>query len=625
MDKSTNMNNTLKTIPKFGGKAFREWRSKVRMAISYHNKGIFDVLNGEECPQDTSNPDAIEKWNSDNWDLFSILFFATTGSAHTVVRQFEGKKQGEGLGNGVAAWEALAEKYDSFTKETRRACYEELTTNKMAQGEDPDDFFTKMEDLRERLKDMGEIVSDERFEDIILQAISNDYDYVRQTSFRVRDFGLKEIKTTMRNMYIDSLSRPSTKPIAGRGVAMQASNGDSNIKCFNCKQIGHRRRDCPELLRDNKQHHQHNKGPKKKHWKKGSGQPGPKWCSLHKTTSHSDEECYKQQKDAHNKPQGRINFADVGSAHVPQADDSDEETIGFSFASVATSSLMPTAKSSTKPDKKVMSVIALGPAPKDLLKKQSDDSGLFAAFGETYAAESATAFPHQHTGKTNGRSITILVDSGSSGHYVDTDLHPGLKDCMRDYEVLKQPHLIVTAGEQVIEGKAKGTIIGTFNDQHGKKRPVSFSAIAVPGLGRHLFSPVVALEMGVATIFDSTQPRLEMGDVIVPLKRLGNDTTLCSVSLELDSPPNTAMRAESADLWHRRLGHINSRSLDVLRKIDNNGVDYTGTLKACDVCAIGKSSQRPHPKKATYDVSRPFQLVSTDLMGPMSPPALGGF
>lgn len=43
----------------------------------------------------------------------------------------------------------------------------------------------------------------------------------------------------MRNMYIDSLSRTSTKPIAGRGVAMQASNGDSNIKCFNCKQIGH--------------------------------------------------------------------------------------------------------------------------------------------------------------------------------------------------------------------------------------------------------------------------------------------------------------------------------------------------------------------------------------------------
>ncbi|CAN0602669.1 unnamed protein product, partial [Ectocarpus sp. 12 AP-2014] len=113
----------------------------------------------------------------------------------------------------------------------------------MAQGEDPEDFFTTVEDLRERLKDLGEIISGERFEDIILQAISNDYDYVRQTSFRVRDFGLEEIKTTMKNMYIDSLSRTSTSSVAGRGVAMQASNGDSTIKCFNCRQQGHRRRD----------------------------------------------------------------------------------------------------------------------------------------------------------------------------------------------------------------------------------------------------------------------------------------------------------------------------------------------------------------------------------------------
>ncbi|CAM9967233.1 unnamed protein product, partial [Ectocarpus sp. 12 AP-2014] len=184
--------------------------------------------------------------------------------------------------------------------------------------------------------------------------------------FRVRDFGLEDIKTTMKYMYNDSLSRTLTNSVAGRGVAMPAY-GDSTIKCFSCRQHGHRRRDCPELPRHKQ--HQH-KGPQKKHWKKPSGQPGPKWCSLHKTTSHSDEECFKQQKDAHSKPHGRINFTDVGSAHIPQADDSDEETIGFSSASVTASSLMPTVSSSTKPDKEIKSAIALGPAPKDLLKKQ---------------------------------------------------------------------------------------------------------------------------------------------------------------------------------------------------------------------------------------------------------------
>ena len=45
----------------------------------------------------------------------------------------------------------------------------------------------------------------------------------------------------------------------------------------------------------------------------------------------------------------------------------------------------------------------------------------------------------------------------------------------------------------------------------------------------------------------------------------------------------------------------------------------------CDVCTLGKSAQQAHPKRASYDVSRSFQLVTTDLMGPLSPPALGRF
>ena len=228
--------------------------------------------------------------------------------------------------------------------------------------------------------------------------------------------------------------------------------------------------------------------------------------------------------------------------------------------------------------------------------------------------------------KTDGNSITILVNSGASEHYLDIGLHPGLRERMLDDEILKQPHQIITAGEHVIEGSiAKGTVIGPFDGQHGEKHQVAFLAIVVPGLGRHLFSPLVASRMGVVNIFDSVRPLLEMCDVTVPMKRLDNDTILCSFSLELDDSTNTAMRAESADLWHRQLGHINSRSLDVVRKVEGNGIDYTDNVETCNVCAIGKSSQQAHQKKATYYIKQPFHLVLVDLMGPMFPSALGGF
>ncbi|CAM9986469.1 unnamed protein product, partial [Ectocarpus sp. 4 AP-2014] len=38
-----------------------------------------------------------------------------------------------------------------------------------------------------------------------------------------------------------------------------------------------------------------------------------------------------------------------------------------------------------------------------------------------------------------------------------------------------------------------------------------------------------------------------MGDVIVPLRRLGNDTILCSVSLELDNPSDLTPSSRAGD------------------------------------------------------------------------------
>ena len=96
------------------------------------------------------------------------------------------------------------------------------------------------------------------------------------------------------------------------------------------------------------------------------------------------------EKATNDKAAGSINYANIGSAHIPQAEEYDERTFGFSFTSVGISSLAPAADNSTKPDKKVKPMIALGPAPKVMLKKKTADSGLFAAFGETFMAVPST-------------------------------------------------------------------------------------------------------------------------------------------------------------------------------------------------------------------------------------------
>ena len=90
-------------------------------------------------------------------------------------------------------------------------------------------------------------------------------------------------------------------------------------------------------------------------------------------------------------------------------------------------------------------------------------------------------------------------------------------------------------------------------------------------------------------------------------------------------PGGFAMRAESADRWHQRMGHINRKSMDVLRRMTGSGVDYNGDIQACDVCAVGKSKQQARPKQAAYDVQHAFYLITVDLMGHIKPAALGGY
>ena len=56
----------------------------------------------------------------------------------------------------------------------------------------------------------------------------------------------------------------------------------------------------------------------------------------------------------------------------------------------------------------------------------------------------------------------------------------------------------------------------------------------------------------------------------------------------------------NAKLWHRRLGHLNKQSLKLMQRRDGNGVAFDGSIDHCDVCAVGKSHQLAHPKKANF-------------------------
>ena len=50
-----------------------------------------------------------------------------------------------------------------------------------------------------------------------------------------------------------------------------------------------------------------------------------------------------------------------------------------------------------------------------------------------------------------------------------------------------------------------------------------------------------------------------------------------------------------ADIWHRRMGHINSQRLRILRDVGGNGINYSETMSPGDVCAFGNASNSAVP------------------------------
>ena len=331
-----NVQHVVKQVSKFDGKNaddFLEWSSKLRVSLSLYSKPIFEIVQGSQRPSDLDNDQmtARKSWDDANHDLFGTLFFTTSSPAFSVVRRFEGKTREGGVGHGQDAWGALRENFDGCSREALQTAHRKLETVKMRSDEDSDGFVYKKDRCRDRLNFVTpkEGPSDHRYENIILQCLPPEYDRIRQTHFERQDCDLEDIRRMMSKIYADNLARShsdSSRGIAGRGVAMQATGRDlSKINCYYCNKFGHYKNDCADFKAA---HHQNRRRRQRPHKQRGGHQPdqpkpggqqqqrggGQMWCSYHKTTTHNDADCRATLVNGLN---GNAHFAEVRPPSVP--------------------------------------------------------------------------------------------------------------------------------------------------------------------------------------------------------------------------------------------------------------------------------------------------------------------
>ena len=171
-------------------------------------------------------------------------------------------------------------------------------------------------------------------------------------------------------------------------------------------------------------------------------------------------------------------------------------------------------------------------------------------------------------------------------------------------------------GGEELNGTAQGVLRGHVIDDKGVRRLIQLSSPIAPGLGRNLFSVKQAARNDVVSVADMTNPMLETHNHTFPLQELGHN--LYSFSLDLDGSDNgpelVMQAAAKANLCHRRLGHLNRKSLNLLKNLDNNGLSFDGLVPNCNVCAVGKITstcwkQRYFTRTLTMQ-TKPYNLCS---------------
>ena len=136
-----------------------------------------------------------------------------------------------------------------------------------------------------------------------------------------------------------------------------------------------------------------------------------------------------------------------------------------------------------------------------------------------------------------------------------------------------------------------------------------------------------AARNGVVSTFDMNNPEMVANKLTYPIQELEHNLYSLSMNLTHGSngPELPMQAAANTNLWHWPLGRLNRKSLDLLKNLDSNWMSFDGPVPDCDVSAVGKSHQLPHPKTADYKVKLSFQLVFAYLMGPLTPEALAGY
>ena len=206
------------------------WRDRFEAYLD--SKDWLDVLYTDR-PIDEGKKQST--WDTINRKVYNALVLHVEGTVAAIVGQY---KEGNPGRNGVAAWRALAEKFERKGAAQKAQLSTGLFTDTLRSGEEPDEFFVRMEERQQRLGGMGFKVSDEVLQWLMLARLPAEYTTLRSILDTVDDLDYSTFKERVRAFYLRGRAEPEEKESA------LLATGTFSGTCFNCGKRGHKKQDC---------------------------------------------------------------------------------------------------------------------------------------------------------------------------------------------------------------------------------------------------------------------------------------------------------------------------------------------------------------------------------------------
>ncbi|CAB4298917.1 unnamed protein product [Prunus armeniaca] len=210
------------------------------------------------------------------------------------------------------------------------------------------------------------------------------------------------------------------------------------------------------------------------------------------------------------------------------------------------------------------------------------------------------------------------IDSGCSNHMTgDEGLLVNIQRNLSSKVKMGTGEVVPVAGKGILVIKTK----------LGKKH--IHEVMLVPGLEENLLSVGQMMEHGYHLVFGGNEVSVydnqSLENLIVKVQMTNNRcfplTMMPASELVLKASVTHCLQT-----WHKRLGHLNERSIKLL---ENQGMVHglphlEQKSVVCDGCMLGKQHRDSFPLESTWRASNPLELVHTDICGPMKTESLSG-